>query len=332
MRAQGATTIVPPCLLIFCMACPAMAAALQHQKLDRDLEQLCDSFPARVGVCALDNTGASCVNGSQAFSLQSVMKLVVSLAVLDAADRGKLDLNDEVVVHRQDLSLYVEPLAELVEPRGFRTTVGDLIRRAIIDSDSAAGDLLIRRLGGPQQIQAFLQRKRVKGVRIDRDERHLQTEIIGLTWRPEYVHPDNLHRAIAKVPAIRRSNAYRRYQVDLKDTATPFGMASLLQRLAAGELLGTSSTRFVLNTLAQTVTFPDRLKAGVPNGWLCMHKTGTSGSWRGVTAATNDVAIFKAPDGTNLPVAVFIADTKQPSEARSQLMRRIASAVVADFQ
>ncbi len=260
------------------------------------------------------------------------MKLVVSLPVLDAADHGRLHLDDEMVVHRQDLSLYVEPLAELVEPHGFRTTVGDLIRRAIVDSDSAAGDLLVRGLGGPQQIQAFLGRMHLEGVRIDRDERHLQTEIVGLTWRPEYVYPDNLNYAIAKVPVRRRSIAYRQYQVDIRDTATPFGMASLLQRLAAGELLSPSSTRFALDALAQTVTFPDRLKAGVPKGWLCMHKTGTSGSWNGVTAATNDVAIFKAPDGTYIPVAVFIADTKESPEARSQIMRRIASAVVANFR
>jgi beta-lactamase class A len=109
-------------------------------------------------------------------------------------------------------------------------------------------------------------------------------------------------------------------------------MALLLQRLATGHLLSPASTRFILQTMTQTATFPNRLKAGVPAGWLCMHKTGTSGSWRGVTAATNDVAILKAPDGSFLSIAVFVADTKVESEIRANLMRDLASATVADFR
>ena len=304
----------------------------KRKQLERSLEQAVYGFPARVGVCAIDVAGASCVNGNQAFSLQSVMKLVVSLATLDAVDARELKLDDRVVVHRQDLSLYVQPLAQLVGPQGFQTTVGDLIHRAIVDSDSAAGDILIRRLGGPQQIQSFLDRKGIKGVRFDRDERHLQTEIVGLTWRPEYVDAHTLEAAIAGVPAQRRTDAYREYQSDLRDTATPVGTALLLQRLACGMLLSPASTRYALDTMAQTVTFPDRLKAGVPRNWAIMHKTGTSGSWKGVTAATNDVGILKSPDGKYISVAVFIADTRASPEMRSHLMQMIASLVTANLQ
>jgi beta-lactamase class A len=236
------------------------------------------------------------------------------------------------VIHQQDLSLYVEPLAKLVGPHGLETTPGDLVHRAIVDSDSAATDILVERLGGTEQIQRFLNRAGIQGVRIDRDERQLQTEIVGLTWRPEYVDPRVLNRAIASVSAARRDESYHQYQNDIRDTATPLGMALLLQRLATGHLLSPASTRFILQTMTQTATFPNRLKAGVPAGWLCMHKTGTSGSWRGVTAATNDVAILKAPDGSFLSIAVFVADTKVESEIRANLMRDLASATVADFR
>jgi len=296
------------------------------------LQQVVGHFPARVGVCAVDSVGNSCVNGQESFSLQSVMKLVVSLAALDAVDRHALELNEQIVVHREDLSLYVQPLAGLVGAEGYTVTIGELIHRAIVDSDSAAADILIRRLGGARQIQQYLDQKRIQGVRIDRDERHLQTEIVGLTWRPEYVNASTLEEAIARVPAQRRAEAYHKYQRDPRDTATPLGMALLLQRLASGELLSPGSTQFALATMAQTVTFPDRLKAGVPEGWICMHKTGTSGSWDGVTAATNDVGILKAPDGTYISLVVFIADSKQPPKARSRVMRKIAALTVASFR
>jgi len=311
---------------------PANGGSLQHRDLERKLGEITAGFAARVGVCAVDRTGSSCVNGEETFSLQSVMKLLVSLAVLDAADRRELRLSDQVVVHREDLSLYVQPLADLVGQQGYRTTIADLIRRAIVDSDSAAADIMIRRLGGPLLVQRFLERKGIRGVRIDRDERHLQTEIVGLTWRPEYVDAAKLEKAIAAVPAQQRDEDYRKYQMDVRDTATPLGMAMLLQRLASGELLSPASTRYALTTMAQTATFPDRLKAGTPRGWTCMHKTGTSGSWNGVTAATNDVGILRAPDGTYVSVAVFIADTREPPEARSRVMREIAAATAANYR
>jgi beta-lactamase class A len=310
----------------------ATGASLRHGALQHDLERLTHNFDGRVGVCVIQSAEAACVNAKQGFSLQSVMKLVAGLAVLDAVDRGQQRLDDTILIQRKDLSLYVQPIADLVGKDGYRTTVGDLIRRAIVDSDSAAADILIAKLGGPPAVQSFLQRKGISGVRIDRDERHLQTEISGLTWRPEYIDPPTLEEAKAAVPTAERTRAYRRYQSDPRDTATPRGMASLLQKLAAGKLLSPSSTRYVMEVMEKTVTFPDRLKAGVPKGWTIAHKTGTSGSWQGVTAATNDVGILKTPDGAFLAIAVFIGDSKSPPAARSTLMAKIAAAAVAQYR
>jgi hypothetical protein len=75
-----------------------------------------------------------CVNGDKRFSLQSVMKLIVGVAVMDAVDHGRWRLDEPVVVHRKDLSLYVLPIAKGNRWRRF-TTIGDLVRRAIVDSD-----------------------------------------------------------------------------------------------------------------------------------------------------------------------------------------------------
>lgn len=139
------------------------------------------------------------------------MKLVAGAAVMDAIDHRNWRLADSVIVRREDLSLFVQPIARLVTPDGYRTTVGDLVRRAIVDSDSAATDILISRLGGPAQVQAFLSRARIAGIRIDRDERHLQTEIAGLRWRPEFVDPAVLAEAMSRVPEGVKGAAYREY-------------------------------------------------------------------------------------------------------------------------
>jgi beta-lactamase class A len=200
-----------------------------------------------------------------------------------------------------------------------------------VDSDSAATDILIAKLGGPRQVEAFLTRKGIDEVRVDRDERHLQTEILGLTWKPEYVDSATFKEAVDAVPLRQRNVAYRHYRADPRDTATPEGMVALLQQLATGKLLSTSSTKFLVGVMQETATFPDRLKAGVPKNWTLAHKTGTSGSWGGVTAATNDVGILQAPDGGLLPLAVFIGDSRAPEPARAALMAQIAAAVIAHY-
>jgi beta-lactamase class A len=309
----------------------ASAGSTEQRALQDDLARITAGFDGRVGVSVEDSSGMTCINGEQHFSLQSVMKLVVGMVVMDAVDNDGWRLDERIVVHKQDLSLYVQPIAKLVTADGFQTTVGDLVRRGIADSDSAAADILVKKLGGPAKVQAFLDRKGIHGVRFDRDEKHLQTEIVGLEWRPEYVDPDVLQHATDAVPKDVRDAAYRRYQRDLRDTATPAGMASLLKTLASGKLLSEASTKYLLDGMATTETFPDRLKAGVPKGWTIGHKTGTSGSWKGVTAATNDVGILTAPDGSRIGVAVFIADSGASDKDRAALMAQISQLVIKHY-
>ncbi len=308
------------------------AGSLRRPDLQQALDRLVRGFNGRVGACIRDAAGAVCVNGGQRFSLQSVMKLMVGIAVMDAVDRQGWKLDDEVIVRKQDLSIGVQPIARLVTGDGYRTTIDDLVRRAIVDSDSAATDILIARLGGAQTVQAVLARHDLPGVRVDRDERRLQTDTIGLTWKPEFVDTRVLAHAVAAVPAARRAAAFRAYQKDVRDTATPMGMVVLLHALAEGKLVSAAGTKRLLEIMEQTVTFPDRLKAGVPAGWTLGHKTGTSSTWEKVTAATNDVGILKAPDGGTVSIAVFIGDARASAIARASMIASIARAATTHYQ
>lgn len=270
------------------------------------------------------------VNSDQRFSLQSVMKLVVAAAVMDAVDQRGWKLAQPIVVRKQDLSLNVQPLADLVGKTGFKTTLGDLVFRAVVDSDSAASDILFARLGGVPAISRFLQRKQLeRGIRVDRDERHLQTETGGLQWRPEFVDRAVLEQARKNVPTTRQAAAFRAYLKDIRDTATPQGMTAFLYKLANGTLLSPSSTRHLLGVMVHTATFPDRLKAGVPVGWTIAHKTGTSGTWEGMNAVTNDVGILTAPDKRPVAVSVFVAESRRPSAERAAFIAQVARLVTA---
>jgi beta-lactamase class A len=84
--------------------------------------------------------------------------------------------------------------------------------------------------------------------------------------------------------------------------------------------------------MTQTATFPDRLKAGVSPGWILAHKTGTSGTWRGVTAVTNDVGILMAPDQKTISLAVFIVDSRADHTDRAALMASIARMTIKNYR
>lgn len=240
---------------VFCTTQVATAGSLDTGQLQRDFDRITAGYPGRAGVCGLSGTSSACVHGDEPFALQSVMKLVASLAVMDAVDHKGWRLDERVTLHKEDLSLYVQPIAKLVREKGaYTTTIDDLMRRAIVDSDSAAVDFLIAKLGGPRAVQSFLDRKQIRGVRIDRDEKHLQTEIVGLTWKPEFLDPDVLDEAIKRVQNKPRDAADLQYRHDPRDTATPSGMGLMLQSLAQGKLLSPGSTRHIIEVMNQTAT------------------------------------------------------------------------------
>lgn len=195
----------------FLLCSTSEGGSLNGPILEKELFHLTKGFNGRVGACVQDSQKMVCVKGEELFSMQSVIKLLVGVAVLERVDQGQWRLDESVTLTKKDLSLYVQPLAKLVNDAGFKITIGDLVRRAIIESDSLATDVLIARLGGPDAVQSFLDRKQIRGIRLDRDERHLQTEIVGLTWKPEYVDPAVLDRAIESVPAAVREDSYRKY-------------------------------------------------------------------------------------------------------------------------
>jgi len=221
----------------------------------------------------------------------------------------------------------VQPIKEKVGPQGYKTDVRTLIHSAVTQSDSAAVDVLIANLGGPGKVQEILERLGVSGLRVDRDEKHLQSEIAGLTWRAEYVDEAVFEKAMAAVPARRKAASYRAYQVDPRDTATPKGMAEMLYRLAQGRLVSAESTRFLLETMRQTATGADRLKAGLGPGWTLAHKTGTSSAYQGVRAATNDVGVVTSPNGEAYALAVFVADSKATDAQNAALMAALSAAL-----
>jgi len=303
------------------------------EALQSRLDILAKDFGEPVGIAVAhvsDNWMAS-VAPDQPFPQQSVSKLWVALATLDAVDRGLLSLDSGLLMGLDDRSVFNQPLAHNIGETGHHTTVSLLLRHALVSSDNSANDRLIRQIGIPG-VNAFLSAKGITGVRLGADERHLQSMIAGLAWTPDLGEPTAFEQARAKLPTETRKAALMAYLADPVDGATPRGIVQGLAALQRGQLLSPQTTAFMLDTLQHVRTGPMRLKGGLPQGWTCAHKTGTGQDFRGASVGINDVGLLTAPDGQTFAVAVMIPFSSSPNSERLALMQAVTRAVAETWR
>ncbi|MDP3908293.1 serine hydrolase [Novosphingobium sp.] len=319
---------------------PARAAVPEFQAdcraapapLQRQIDAIARSFDGKVGI-AVVKAGCNWEVGARAHELfpqQSVSKLWVSLAVLDAVERGQLDLNRNVLIQPSDLTLFNQPLrGEVLENGSAMRTVHGLMSSALAHSDNTANDRLLWTVGGPQVVRKVLRDKGIAEIRFGPGERLLQSEVAGLTWSQDMALGRNFEQARARLPKDLRKAALDRYVANPLDGASPAAIARTMARLASGQLLSADATTVMVDILARTKSGPMRLKAGVPAGWKVYHKTGTGQDLRPVTTGYNDVGFLQAPDGSFYGVAVMIAETTQGYKPRMEMMQSVSRAVAA---
>jgi beta-lactamase class A len=310
---------------------PIRSAALSPE-LDTAVRELWRVFPGKTGIAILSIDGGGTVGqrASDLFPQQSVSKLWVSMAVLEKVDQGTLRLDQAVRVTRSDLAVFHSPLRDRVVANGDTDeTISSLMEQAIIGSDNTANDSLLRVVGGPEAVRAFIARKNLGSIRFGPGERAMQSAIAGLEWRQEYAIGQRFFTARNAVPYAQRKAALDRYLADPVDGATPAAIVAGLSRLAKGELLSPASTRLLLGLMGRVTSGPNRLKAGVPAGWGFAHKTGTGQQLPPVSTGYNDVGIMTAPDGSRYAVAVMLGDTTASVPERMQFMQSIAQLIAS---
>jgi beta-lactamase class A len=309
----------------------APADASAQRILDARIRELGRSFNGLAGIAVRDvSTGwTTSWNGDRHFPQQSVSKFWVALAAFQAVDAGQLDLDDPVTVRRQDLTLFHQPIAAQIGANGYRTTLGELIFRALTQSDNTANDFVLRRAGGPDAVRAMLTRFDLDGIRFGPGERLMQSQIAGLSWQPSYSVGRAFYAARNTVPLERRRAAFQRYVDDPIDGATPLGLVNGLARLRQGELLSPRSTERMIAIMSQTRTGRQRLTGGLAPGWRIAHKTGTGQVLGSTQAGYNDIGILTSPHGRHYAVAVMIGRTSAPIATRMALMQNVTRAVIA---
>jgi|GEM_PF-226395 len=285
-----------------------------------------------VGVASLDSPDMWISDPKARFPMQSVFKAPLAATALAQVDAGRWRLNDIVRLTPEDLSVGRSLINPAFRPPYLDLPIADLVALAVQQSDNTAADTLVRRLGGPAAVSNWLAANGVADMRVDRYERDLQPEMIGLgAFRPEWVDPARLAAATNALAPMDKEAAVAAYLDDPRDTTTVAAAMAFLRRLAGGKLLSPSSTALLLRLMTDTNTGPQRLLAGLPPGAALAHKTGTSVTAVGLTAAVNDIGIVTLDDGRRFAIASFLARSTASEAERDRLLADTARLAVSSL-
>lgn len=243
---------------------------------------------ARLGVAAID-TGSGkqwAYRGHERFPMMSTFKPLLCALLLSRVDQGRETLTRRLPIAASDLLDYAPVTEKHVGPSGM--SMGELCEATITLSDNTAANLLLKQLGGPAGVTAFLRAQGDEVTRLDRNE-----------------------------PALNEAKPG-----DPHDTTTPIAMAGLLRMLVLGDVLSGTSRRQLTDWLLANRTGDAKIRAGLPAGWRIGDKTGS-----GANGSMNDVAVIWPPARPPVLLAIYITGTRASADDRNAAMADIARAV-----
>jgi beta-lactamase class A len=282
-----------------------------------------------LGVTDLAGPRVWCSDNTGQYPMAGLARLPIAAAALALVDAGKARLNERVRIAADELGPPPSRVNGLFpdagEGRSAELPLADLVALAIQRQDSTAGDAVMRRAGGPAAVTAWLRSQGIEGVRVDRYEREVAQQAFGLEgarvdWRGER----GFETALDNVAAARRQETMEAYLADPRDSATIRGVLSLLVALAAGSLLSSDSTRFLLGLMSSRAGGERGLAVGLPRGAALASVAGAMRTVLGFTPADNEAAVATLAGGRRLAMVAFIAGSTATADARGALMAQAA--------
>jgi beta-lactamase class A len=251
-----------------------------------EISRLEKKYAAVVGLYAVDTgTGVEVAHrADRRFAYASTFKALAAAAVLDRSSPEELER--VVTYDAGDLQEY-SPVAERHLDEGM--TMHQIIDAAVQESDNTAGNLLLDALGGPRGL--------ADALRAIGDE----------TTMPSRYEPELNDVA----PGEER------------DTSTARALAHDLRAYGLGDALDDDARATLVEALRGSVTGPETIRAGVPDGWVVGNKTGTSG--RG---GRNDIGLLWPPDGEPVVLAVLTQTENPEAEPDDALLAEATTVAV----
>ncbi|HEX3009035.1 MAG TPA: class A beta-lactamase, subclass A2 [Bacteroidales bacterium] len=276
--------------LVFTSVCSAQINLLREK-----IEQITLSKQADVGVAIYNfNTKDTLsFNGQKAFPMQSVYKFHLALKILNEVDKGRFTLDQKVKVTKDDLRPDTwSPLREKYPQGNVELPLSEILQYTVSQSDNNGCDILFRLTGGTREVNNYIHYLGIKDVAIVATEEEMSHD----------------------------------WDIQFNNWTTPLATIELLKMFGNRKVLSQTSYDFLWKTMAETTTGKMRLRGALPENTVVAHKTGTSGTNDGVTAATNDAGIIVLPNGSRLAICVLVSNSKEDEKTNEKIIADIAKA------
>ncbi|MDC8759387.1 class A beta-lactamase [Janthinobacterium sp. hw3] len=284
--AAGTALLCPSPLLFAAPAATSIAAA------ETQLAALELAAGGRLGVSAWRTDGGARIahRADERFPMCSTFKAVLAAAVLarSASESGLLE--KRIRYSAKELVTY-SPLTEKQLQDGM--SVAELCAAALQYSDNSAANFLMKILGGPQAVTAYMRSIGNTVFQLERWETELNTAIPG----------------------------------EVRDTASPASMAHSLQQLLLENALPAPQRQQLETWMRGNTTGDKRIRAGVPAGWSVADKTGS-----GAYGTVNDIGVAYPPSGAPLVIAVYYTREQKNAPTNQDIITaatRIVAAALA---
>lgn len=257
-----------------------------------EIEKIIKNKQLELGFALYDlSTGDTVsINGDRRFPMQSVFKFPLALAMLHEVDNKNYELNQKMLIGKEDLRPGLWSPIEKKYPTGeILLPLSEIIKYTVAQSDNVGCDFLLKTLGGALNVNKYIHNEGVTDICIKNNELEIQS-----SW-----------------------------SVQFENWTTPKAMIQLLKQFNDKELLLPDTHTFLWNVMAETSTGSIRNK--LPKNAIVVHKTGTSGyNSEKISAATNDVGIMLLPNGKQIAFAIFVANSKEAPEVNADAIADIA--------
>jgi beta-lactamase class A len=305
-------------------------------RLEAQIAELAKVAGGSVGVAVLhlESGRAAYLNRATTFPMASTVKVPIAVRLLTQVDRGELRLDSMITIRPTDLHPGSGTLTQLFSQPGVVLSVRNLMELMLRISDNSATDILLRTAGGGAAVNARLSALGVSGIRADRPTVRLIADYIGIrelrSDELSIAEFGRLERALTD--SVQRA-ALVSFAADPRDTATPEGMARLLELVWRGQAVSQSSRDLLLDIMYRCITGAERIKGMLPPDTRVAHKTGSlapDAQIRGGRTA-NDVGIIDLPNGAGHLVTVVFVKNADDATQSDRAIAHIARAAYDYF-
>ena len=268
----------------------ATQKTVQSISIQKQLAELEVSSKGRIGVYAI-NTASHTHLGYRAnerFPTGCTSKVIGVATILSKSMNDSALLSQRISYSKKDLTNW-NPITEKYLSSGM--TVEQLCAASISYSDNTAMNLLVKKMGGLDQMTLFAH------------------SLSNTSFRQDNGWPEE---------------AFSGGQNNVNDSSTPKDMAKSLQRLAFTDTLAKPQRDLLMSWLKATTTGDFRIRAGVPKGWVVADKTGTGSAY----GTTNDIGIIWPPKCAPIIVAIYYTNDDKKAVKREDIVASVTRILI----